>query len=283
MEPGATADVFLLTDGDRRWVAKFAYDFREYFEGGLRASALLAARRALPYPIAAPLATDDGELTVLADWPERTPHPLAVLEFVDGQPLAAGDEHAPEVMGEVCGRVHAALLHVDPEEVGIEHRWEPTPAIHDTWDVGEHGWLNDVYAELATRARAVDHTLRKSVGVWDGPDIRIAGTRVGLIDFGHTSFHPLVYVVANRSLVAAYGDRVQLRRFMTALEAHLPLTPAEHAAFDLYRLVSATIYARWSAAHPDDNTTPWLGVLLEYLRSDLPRVGLAAPTALDVS
>jgi hypothetical protein len=157
----------------------------------------------------------------------------------------------------------------------------------DGWALGDLGWLDEVNRELGRMDAASRSQLRHTVGVWDGPDVRLpsdevgAGGRIGLIDFGHVSWQPLVHVVANRALIAAYDDRERLDRFLAAVQAELPLTAAELDHLDLQRLVNATIYARWSAmrrcetraaGEPFDGS--WLDQLLQILAAELPRVGL---------
>src|SRR4051812_20793988 len=80
--PGATADVFAVKDATgRRWVAKYTYDARPYVEGGLAVSEVIDAGA---WPVARPLRTIDGELTVMVEWPLRIEHPLALLSWVPG-------------------------------------------------------------------------------------------------------------------------------------------------------------------------------------------------------
>lgn len=271
--PGATADVFLVAGRGGRWVAKFAYEERGYFVTGLRVAKVIAA--ALPYETAVPVPTTEGEDVVMVAWPPGHEHPLTLLTFVDGRPLRPDDEDVPEVIGTVCGQVHAVLLGVDAEDVGLEAVPEPVPRISDRWDLGEHAWLDDAYAELGDRAAIVAPALRHGVAVWDGPDVRLrADGGVGLIDFGHTGWYPIPHVIASRSLPPPAAPPSWNERFLRSLEAHLPLTAAERGAIDLYRSVNATIYARWAVAHPSPETTPWAEGLLAYLGAHLPRLGL---------
>jgi Ser/Thr protein kinase RdoA (MazF antagonist) len=283
--PGATADVFVVRDATgRRWVAKYTYDHRRYVEGGLAVSEVIDVG---PWPLARPLRTTGGELTTMVEWPLRTEHPLAMLSWVPGRSLDDDWVGWPELLGSVCGRVHASLLRLDPAAVGVDATGDGVPELANGWDVGPLTWLNDLADELPRRARAAvkDGGLRMVVGVWDGPDIRVEGEHgIGLIDFGHTSWQPLVHVVANRSLIAAYQDEVRLTRFLASLATHLTLTDAERTALPLFRVLNATIYARYMASRRVElgatfavKDAAWLERLLAYLRHDLPRIGLPAP------
>ncbi len=273
--PGATADVFLVTRGRERWVAKFAYDYRTYFEHGLIASEVVA--RAVSHPVATPRLTNEGERVVMVEWPESSWHPLAVLDYVPGEVLASAHPRAAELTGLVCGAVHRVLLEVDPAALGIDAVVEPMQPLTDGWKLGVLSWLDDAYHDLTARAAASIHEVRWSVAVWDGPDIRIQDGAVGLIDFGHTYWQPLIHAVANRSVNAAMGDPNRLAQFLEALEGELPLTEAEREVLDPYRLLNAVIYARWATTHLNEFTRKWLGQLLSYLEADLPKVGLRRP------
>ena len=271
--PGATGDVFLLTLGAERWVAKFTYDYRTYFEQGLKASEIVAA--STDYLVATPCLTTSGERVVMVEWPEGRSHPLAVLEFVPGETLERDDPLSAQRMGSVCGTVHRVLLEVDPRTLGIEPVIAPMEPPTDGWDLGDLAWLNDVFVALLTRATESIHDVRWTVAVWDGPDIRLHDGHIGLLDFGHTFWQPLVHAVANRSLIAAYGDERRLEDFLQGLHEHLELTAEEKEVFHLYGLINAGIYARWAAAHPNEAVAQWLlHDLVPYLRADLPRVGL---------
>ena len=271
---GATGDVYLVRRDAERWVAKCTYAFRDYFVSGLEVSKVVA--RELPYDTAVPVATSEGADTVLVEMDQDRVYPMALLTYVDGRPLGPDDTDVPEVVGQVCARVHKCLLDVQPSDVHIAPVAEAVPPVDDTWDLGEHGWLNDLYGELGRHASTMTPHVRHTVGVWDGPDIRITDDRrVGLIDFGHTGCYPLPHTIASRSLGRAVGDRRLYDRFIAAFEAHLPLTESERAALDVYRLVNATIYARWAVSHPSPETTGWAEELIAYICRDLERVGLS--------
>lgn len=272
--PGATADVFLVEGDHGRFVAKLAYEERSYFEAGLLASERVAA--AVDLPVATPRPTADGDLVVMVEWPEGHEHPLALLELVEGEPLDPDALDTPATVGRVCGLVHRALLDVDPADVGIRGA-EVGPMFQpdDGWDLGEHGWLDRVCAELVELAAGEAHRLRWTVGVWDGPDVRRdADGRLGLLDFGHTFWQPLVHAVANRWLVSAYADADRRHRFRAALDEHLTLTDAEEELLPVHALLSATYYARWAATQIDGDTRVWLEVLVDHLRAELPAIGI---------
>jgi Ser/Thr protein kinase RdoA (MazF antagonist) len=278
--PGVTADVFLVMRGPDRWVAKFNYDYREHFEVGLRASRIVQTRiGSAGFDVAVPIPTTTGLLTELVEWPAGTDHPLALLTYVRGDPISGGDLAAPQLLGDVCGRVHAALLDVSPTDVGLQTLPEEPDGNYPDRDAGPYSWLHPLWRELEQRAWALRSDLRHAISVWDGPDIRCRQDRVGLLDFGHCGWHSIVHVVANRSLSAALNDQSRLASFLTAVEQHLPLTQVEHEHLVLHRLRNAAIYARWVAVEKVARGDPgfndeWFGQLLDCLRRELPLVDM---------
>ena len=270
--PGATADVFLVQRGDVRWVAKYGYQEPQHFEAGLATSEVIDVG---DWAVATPVRTTDGDdaRIRMVEWPDGHDHPLALLRWVDGRVLENDDPI--EIKAKVCGRVHAQLLDLDPASVGVEvvpldRRSEP----FEPWNLGPYQWVNDVLAELQEATLAWQPKLRQCVAVWDGPDIRVRNddtNAIGLIDFGHTSWHPLVHVVANRSLAGPDQGISRLPRFLDALQAELPLTSAELDALDTFLRHNAAIYARWAAnrvyEHGDGGSlVEWLESLTRFLR-----------------
>ena len=272
--PGATADVFLVQRGDDRWVAKYAYQDVASFDAGLAVSEVLD----LPdWSVATPARTSrDGARYVVVPWPDGADHALALLRWVDGRPLEHDAPGHVECKATVCARVHAPLIDLDPAVVGLEvPRQDAPPDPLPPWDLGPHQWLDEVFVDLQQQTigwRDADG-VRSGVGVWDGPDVRIGedGT-IGLIDFGHVAYQPLVNVVANRSLSGDDQGRASLPRFLDALQRHLPLTAEELAALDCFRRYNVAIYARWAAMrrqeHGERSRDDWLASLLRFLRAD---------------
>ena len=269
--PGATADVFAVRAGSERWVAKYVYDDRAYVEGGLAVSEVLDVA---PWQVARPVRTaDDGALTRMVEWPPGHEHPLAVLRWVDGRVLEDTASHR-DCRALVCGRVHARLLDLDPASVGIDvPAADAPPEPLQDWDLGPNAWLDELFVELRAEIVAWRPLVRCGIAVWDGPDVRIADDGgIGLIDFGHTSWQPLVNVVANRSLTGPDQGAAGLSRFLEVVEGELPLTDEEHAALECFRRYNAAIYARWASmrvhVHDDPAVVEWLDSLLRFLRPE---------------
>lgn len=281
--PGATSDVFLVMRGSEKWVAKFNYDSREYFEVGLRASKIVEARTAAhDFDVAVPVPTSARALSEMVEWPDGQEHPLALITFVRGDPLTAEAPTAAQVLGDVCGRVHATLIDVPPSDVGVVALPDRPDGDYPDRDAAEYSWLHRLWRDLEQQAWTLRGDVRHAIAVWDGPDIRRRPNGLGVLDFGHCGWHALAHVVANRSLSAALSDETQLAPFLEAVERHLPLTDAEHDQLPLHRLRNAAIYARWVAMEkvargdPDFNE-PWFRRLLALLHRELPRIGMDSP------
>ena len=264
--------MFLVQRGEHRWVAKYGYQEPHHFDAGLATSELLDLDG---WDIATPVRTDEGGRYRLVTWPDGHEHPLALLRWIDGRPLGDDELGGIEVTATVCGRVHAQLLHLEPSAVGVEvpRPHEPVEPI-ESWDLGANQWLDEVFVEFRRRTREWRSRVRACVAVWDGPDIRVRehDDRIGLIDFGHVTWQPLVNAVANRTLSGPDQGVASLGRFLDAFQRELPLTDAELEALDDFRRYNAGIYARWAAmrlhVHDDGSRADWLASLLSFLRSD---------------
>lgn len=281
IKPGVTADVFLVMRGRDRWVAKYNYHYRDYFEVGLRASSIVDARTGTPtFRVAVPVETENGALTEMVEWPPGSEHPLALLTYVPGDPASGDDPEGPTLLGTVCGRVHAALLDVAPADVGIATLPAEPDGNYPDRDAGDYAWLHGLWRELEAAAWEQRDAVRHAVAVWDGPDIRRWAGGLSLLDFGHCGWHPIVHVVANRSLNAALRDESRLEPFLLALGQHLTLTPAEEELFQLHRVRNAAIYARWVAMEKVARNErafndEWFRALLDLLEREGPRIGVA--------
>lgn len=272
--PGATADVFLVQRGDERWVAKYAYQETWHFDAGLAVSEVLDVGG---WEVARPVrTTTDGARYRLVAWPDGHDHPLALLRWVDGSVLDAEQPGHIECKATVCGRVHAQLLHLDPASVGVEiPRPHEPPEPLQSWNLGPNQWLDDLFVEVRQQTIEWRSRVRSCVGVWDGPDVRIRDDGgIGLLDFGHTTWQPLVNVVANRSLHGEDQGVASLDRFLDAVQRELPLTRDELLALDSFRRYNAAIYARWASMQVheqgDESIAGWLASLVRFLRSDPP-------------
>lgn len=195
MESGENGEVFLLASGTRCWVAKLAYATRRHFEPGLAAAWRLS--KVMPVDVATPVRTVRGDFVEMVQWPAGHQRPLAVLDFVDGEPLSHKSADAPETVGYVTGLLANRLRDVDPVDVGLDPSSPFVPGERDDdWELGEYAWLNDLSDDIAERVHRLLPQLPHSVAVWDGPEILVDGDGIGLVDFGTTDWMPRVHPIA---------------------------------------------------------------------------------------
>jgi Ser/Thr protein kinase RdoA (MazF antagonist) len=106
---GFTSHVWRIDAGGAVFVSKLAYQPRADVEGGLRAAAILARHGLRTGPA---LHTRTGQLTRLVEYPAGHWHPLALLRFVEGEPLDWRTTEALGIAGDTLGTIHRALLEV---------------------------------------------------------------------------------------------------------------------------------------------------------------------------
>jgi Ser/Thr protein kinase RdoA (MazF antagonist) len=185
----------------------------------------------------------------MIEWPPGHHHPLAVMDFVPGRPLRVTSPEAPAILGKVCGMVQARLAQVGPNELGLEDRGEEwlDYLISTEQDLGDFAWLHEVNATLAARASGAAASLRRSCGVWDGPDVLMETGTPGLVDFGHVAYQPTINFVANRLVACALGGEQRRARFLVAFSRELTLPKQDLEWLPLFELVNVAIYAKFAA------------------------------------
>lgn len=229
---GMTSSTWLVCDRDDRCVAKLVPAAHgDALRAGLR---LAAAVQAAGVPAGAPRPTLDGA-TVLPG-----PHgALALLEWVDGDPLEGGDGEQ-RVIGETLARAHGALAGVDPAGLGSWHWIDPDAAHLDVQD-----WVRP-----AVRAVVEEHeTIVPLLKTWGGqhgdpaPEAfrrsRVDG-RCGLIDWGSGVYGPLLYDLA--SAVMYVGGPQQADELIASYRSSGPVGDAEVEA-----CLAPLLRFRWAA------------------------------------
>jgi Ser/Thr protein kinase RdoA (MazF antagonist) len=104
---GFTSQVGCLETTDKTWIAKLAYQPPRDVANGLRAAAIVA-KGGLNTGV--PVANRDGGLTCLVEYPVGQFHALAVLRFVQGQPLDWRARDSLSIVGKTLGAIQHALL-----------------------------------------------------------------------------------------------------------------------------------------------------------------------------
>lgn len=201
------------------------------FGPGLAAAARLAA---VGIETGAPLPTADGRL-----FAEVREHHVAVLRYVDGDPLTSAPEHHPAI-GTTLGRVHRMLPATPGDPVG----WFDLVGQFEAY-LGLEPWVRPAveHAQLGLVTLAAEQELSWATLHGDpAPEAFRAQPAggVGLIDWGSAMTGPVLYDVASAAmyvggespaLTAAYlaerpGSAVEVRvglpvflRFRWAVQA----------------------------------------------------------------
>ena len=104
---GFTSHVWRIESEQTTWLAKLAYQPPGDVENGLRAAAIVAKSGV---NTGRALLTRDGELTRLVEYPIQQFHALAVMQFVEGQPLDWRADGSLAIVGKTLAIIHRALL-----------------------------------------------------------------------------------------------------------------------------------------------------------------------------
>ena len=246
---GASGDVFRVAAGGRTLVAKYAYMARRDFEPGLLAAEAVSG---VGLAAAAPVRTDDGELVVMIEWPDGVPHPLAVLEWVEGSPVDPTTRSGAARVGATLGTVQARLLGLSVDHLVLQPPRDYLAYLRTTdQDLGSYAWLHEFNAGLVAEIEATTASggLTVGPGVWDGPEIVIddRGT-IGLIDFGNVDVHPVAHALGYGTTQVSRPGRTNPeneRIFLDAFAAECPVTDQDVAAIPCFRKATLAIYAKF--------------------------------------
>jgi Ser/Thr protein kinase RdoA (MazF antagonist) len=230
---GHSSQTWLLSTDRHRYVAKLIRDQRRYVEPGLRVAAAVDAGGV---PTGAPVPTRNGEFCV--DVPgDGYAWTLALLRYVPGARLKRTAERAPELAGDLLGRVHSILLR---ESV---RAWVPADLIE--WCERHAATLADADRGRAARAlavvRSMDRRQMLTCCVIYGdpcPEVLVdeRSHRLGLIDWGTPSWGPLLHDIA--CWTAFYGADSEddaFAAFVAAYQRSMPLSDDELRSLPHFR------------------------------------------------
>jgi Ser/Thr protein kinase RdoA (MazF antagonist) len=221
---GFTSHIWRVDTTDGTWIAKLPYQPPRDVENGLRAAAIVAnsgLNTGLPVP------TRDGTLTSLVEYPVGQFHALAILRFVQGQPLDWRARDALPIVGKALGTIHCALLQDGSLE--LPDQLFAYLVKDDAW--GRHPELQSMLIRAIDGIRTFEAHQHVSYGPMygDGLQVRIdpRDGSVSVIDWGTVSFGPLMFDLA----LAAEGARRAGHRDLSAPWASYfdvgPVRPAE--------------------------------------------------------
>ena len=253
---GMNSRTWIITDGARRWVAKAVpADVQPSFAAGLAVASLVDTAG---IPSGAPEPTRSGALSVvLGRWT------LALLRFVDGEPLVGDDEREQQLIGQTLARAHRAL--VGSEVPGAERfHWIDADAPH----LDVEPWVRPaVRGAIGGYDATLPHSMTWGLLHSDpAPEAFLCDPRTGrcgIIDWGTALIGPLMYDVASavmyvggRRYAAALLDAYLAERVIPATEVERTLDPM----LELRWAVQADYFARRLAtddltgiSHPEEN------------------------------
>lgn len=190
LQGGMGSSTWLVSYSGRRWVAKaVARTLRAPFAGGLSVAAILDARG---IPVGAPVPTRDGRPLIDLD-----AGALALLTWVEGEPLTGASVDDQRVIGETLARVHQTLRGISVAGAQRFH-WVRPQADH----LGLRPWIRPA---VSTAVAALDElgsaSLARGLLHTDpAPEhfrLDRSGGRCGLIDWSVALEGPLLYDVAS--------------------------------------------------------------------------------------
>ena len=237
---GMNSKTWMVTAGDRRWVAKAVpADAGARFTSGLKAAAIVESAG---IPAGTPEPTPDGRTSISIGG-----HVLALLRYVDGEPLVGDDAGEQRLMGSTLGRAHQALIgmHV-PGARGFH--WLDADAPH----LSVERWVRPAVRDAMTAYEALPRAAL-SIGLLHtdpAPEAFLLDARTGicgLIDWDTGLVGPLMYDVASAVMYLGGADRPS-----SFLDAYLTVGPVsdtevDHALAPMLRLrwaIQADYFAR---------------------------------------
>ncbi|HZM72434.1 MAG TPA: phosphotransferase [Candidatus Polarisedimenticolia bacterium] len=205
---GMNSQTWLVTSGERRWVAKAVDPASVNLGAGLAVASIVEAAG---IPAGAPLLTRAGASTVAIDGRE-----LALLGFVTGVELTGTDDEQPTI-GRTLARVHRALA---GQAVAGADQFHWLDASADHLDL--RGWLRPAIATVLERWQHIPPSSLTWGLVHSDPAPEAfrydARTGVcGLIDWDRALMGPLMYDVA--SAVMYGGGPARARPLLDAYTA----------------------------------------------------------------
>lgn len=235
---GFTSHVWRIETSQAMWLAKLAYQSPGDVENGLRAAAIVARSGLNTGPA---LLTRDGELMRLVEYPIHEFHALAVLHFVEGQPLDWRADGSLAIVGTTLGTIHRAL--VSDASLELPDQLFSYLLKDDAW--GHYPELQPLLTRAIDAVRTFEAHQRVTYGpiYGDGLQMRINShtASVGVIDWGTVSFGPLVFdlaVAAEAARRAGHGDLGEL------WTSYLEQAPVRRAELDGLPYYEALMWAR---------------------------------------
>ena len=205
---------------------------------GLRAAAILAHKGLRTGPA---VQTRAGGLTRLVQYPTGHWHPLAVLQFVEGEPLDWRTTEALRMAGTMLGTLHRVLL----EDGSLELQDQLFRYLIDDDAWGRQPNVQPSVARAVTAVRSFEAECSVTYGPIYGDGLQVLVDKrdgsIGLIDWGTVSRGPLLFDLALTVHAAQRAGHVDLTELFTSYLATAPMRTAELEGLRYYE---ALMWAR---------------------------------------
>lgn len=253
LSSGFTSEVWKVETGKECFIAKYADQSQEAFEGGLCAAELAGQKGIMS---GTPLRTKKGALSILIEGVSGKYQPLALLHFVSGEPLDFSEPNAASLYGRLLGHTHRILL----DGLGEQ----------DLFDLYEFLLQED---EHVTAQPSLAPLIRKAIEAARSYEARHAVTfgviwadrvevlrekqtgRVGIIDWGAIERGPLLFDVALSILWLFPEGSKAYDEFLRAYLAIAPISAHELEGLNYYKALFWARQAKYFAYRVAANVT----------------------------
>jgi Ser/Thr protein kinase RdoA (MazF antagonist) len=195
-------------------------------------------------------------MTVMLEGPPGHMHPLALLEFVPGDPLSSDDPRRDEAVGRVIGTVQRVL-----NEAGYPALFGDDVGIYDYLEDREHtiaesDWILPMLSAVVAHARAAERDCPPTVGICYGDGIELLRDPltgvVGVVDWGAVQRGPLLLDIAFQEARFAPGSSTwhvnqASPELLVAYLAEAPVEEHELALLPAYRAFAWARTLRYNA------------------------------------
>lgn len=242
---GFTSEVWRVETGNGCFIAKYTEQSQHAFEAGLHA-AVMAEQAGIRS--GTPLATKQGDLSVLVEGIHGEYQPLALLQYVSGDPLQLSEPGATSLYGHLLGRTHRLLL----KDFSGKDLFDLDEFLSQEADyVAAQPGLAPLIslAREKTRAYEAHHPMTFGV-IWaDRMEIlrEKETSQVGIIDWGAIERGPLVFDIA-LSLLWLFPEGSQAaHEFLQAYFTVAPISAQELEGLPYYKALFWARQAKYFA------------------------------------
>jgi len=249
---GFTSEVWRIETGKEYFIAKYADQSQEAFEGGLCA-AELAEQEGIQSGI--PVHTREGALSILVEGVHGKRQPLALLRFVPGEPLNLSEPDAASLYGHLLGRTHRLLNGFGEKDLFDLYAF----LLQEDEYVTAQPGLAPLIGKAIEIARNYEAQQVVTFGVIWADRMEILREketgRVGIIDWGAIERGPLLFDVALSMLWLFPEGSKASGEFLRAYLAVAPISAQELRGLTYYKALVWARQAKYFAYRVAANVT----------------------------